>query len=284
MVQWTHSLPPSLTGRLSKHTHTHTHTHTHLPAAVDCCNPWSLHWSSENVSYCTHWGSWWHWVQCSGPHSGCGGELAGRGGKRCPPEVCVHESVDKKHFLGQLTSSQWCDSLTFVDSILNISSCGVPIEWRWSYIHIMLHVYTCKLQEKGMVYFEVCKQFDWGEPPQPPPPTHTHTHTHTYIPCGNLSSDLEVMSVWERSSSLRLSSGRCNRCPTPLSDTFTWLSFKTSMDLQPVATPKIKYNTCISLNTATFLAWILQYSWLGYYSILSLVNTAYMVFMACSLG
>ena len=25
MVQWTHSLPPSLTGRLSKHTHTHTH-------------------------------------------------------------------------------------------------------------------------------------------------------------------------------------------------------------------------------------------------------------------
>ena len=27
MVQLTSSLPPSLTGRLSKHTHTHTHTH-----------------------------------------------------------------------------------------------------------------------------------------------------------------------------------------------------------------------------------------------------------------
>ena len=29
MVQWTRSLPPSLLGRLSKHTHTHTHTHMH---------------------------------------------------------------------------------------------------------------------------------------------------------------------------------------------------------------------------------------------------------------
>ena len=29
MVQWTRSLPPSLLGRLSKHTHTCTHTHTH---------------------------------------------------------------------------------------------------------------------------------------------------------------------------------------------------------------------------------------------------------------
>ena len=28
-MQWTHSLPPSLLGRLSKHTRTHTHAHTH---------------------------------------------------------------------------------------------------------------------------------------------------------------------------------------------------------------------------------------------------------------
>ena len=30
MVQWTSSLPPSLTGRLSKHTHAHTYIHTHI--------------------------------------------------------------------------------------------------------------------------------------------------------------------------------------------------------------------------------------------------------------
>ena len=39
MVQWTRSLPPSLLGRLSKHTHTHTHTHTqhNTNAQIDIC-------------------------------------------------------------------------------------------------------------------------------------------------------------------------------------------------------------------------------------------------------
>lgn len=109
-----------------------------------------------------------------------------------------------------------------------------------------MHLETCCLED--IFELRIFPNIQLTVTPSLPP-----THIHTHIPCGSSSSDLEVMRVWERSKSLRFSSGMWSRCPKPLSNTFTWLNLSTSIDLQPTANqPAVQ---CIVI---AFWEWILN--------------------------